>query len=234
MSRWDAGQILARLYHKDEKYLSLTNVVRDWVEFEGELSDRDFEAAAGNLVTNKYLVEHDSSYALTGDALEFSRNMLVFSNVITLTSGIEGPDGEVAVVGFSCLQGGVHDLLMIDFQQGKLELDSVSAAEVVDYIDAFMRKPLELLAPFTPKPVPKPLEPEAPQIPAKAKVQTCPKCGNSVTSGKKFCGSCGAALNTPPHAPVALRASASTCPKCGSPVTPRKKFCGSCGEKLVG
>lgn len=57
--------------------------------------------------------------------------------------------------------------------------------------------------------------------------QVCPSCRNPLTPGKKFCGSCGAAIVTVPP-PVA-----STCPHCGSPVRPGVKFCGSCGKKIV-
>lgn len=51
----------------------------------------------------------------------------------------------------------------------------------------------------------------------------CPKCGNEVAEGKKFCGKCG----------TQLQLSGPVCPSCGAAVTPGKKFCGKCGAPIV-
>ena len=66
-----------------------------------------------------------------------------------------------------------------------------------------------------------------PQIQVQAPVQnnqnpvsssnTCPSCGQPVTSGAKFCSNCGAKL---------------VCPECGQPRTPGAKFCPNCGNKF--
>lgn len=56
----------------------------------------------------------------------------------------------------------------------------------------------------------------------------CPKCGNEVQDGKKFCGKCGAKLET------AGSSGGAVCSKCGAPLTPGKKFCGKCGTPVAG
>jgi hypothetical protein len=234
LSGWPVSAISSQAKEKDDKYQWMTNVIRIWTEYQGDLPEGEVRNALDALVTREFCTEQGGSYALNGDALEFAGNMLLFSNILTLTAGIEGPDGRVALVGFSCIQSGIHDLLMIDFQNGKLELDMVSAGEVMEYVDAFMRKPLDLLAPITPKPeavkepAPAPTMEVSGAVPA---VVTCPKCGYSGTPGKKFCGACGAPLSI--SQPVSGNTDAlSTCPKCGSPVIPGKKFCGTCGTKI--
>lgn len=57
----------------------------------------------------------------------------------------------------------------------------------------------------------------------------CPKCGNEVQDGKKFCGKCG---NKMEISGGAIQTN-NVCPQCGAPVTPGKKFCGKCGAKLI-
>ncbi|MBO4639513.1 MAG: zinc-ribbon domain-containing protein [Treponema sp.] len=57
----------------------------------------------------------------------------------------------------------------------------------------------------------------------------CPKCGNEVQEGKKFCGKCGTKLDTG----NAGAASGAVCAKCGAPLTPGKKFCGKCGTPVA-
>ena len=58
---------------------------------------------------------------------------------------------------------------------------------------------------------------------------TCPKCGNEVPEGKKFCGKCGTKLEL---APVVNNAT-NICAKCGAELTPGKKFCGKCGTPVA-
>ena len=58
---------------------------------------------------------------------------------------------------------------------------------------------------------------------------TCPKCGNEVPEGKKFCGKCGTKLEV---APVVNNAT-NICAKCGAELTPGKKFCGKCGTPVA-
>lgn len=60
----------------------------------------------------------------------------------------------------------------------------------------------------------------------------CPKCGNEVAEGKKFCGKCGVRLDTS-KTQVAPKEDGLVCPNCGSPIMPGKKFCGKCGTKLI-
>ena len=47
----------------------------------------------------------------------------------------------------------------------------------------------------------------------------CPQCGTDNSTGRKFCGECGAGLSI-------------ACPACGSAVEPGTKFCGECGTAL--
>ena len=61
----------------------------------------------------------------------------------------------------------------------------------------------------------------------------CPKCGNEVADGKKFCGKCGTKLEAVTQEQPSS-AKAAVCPSCGAPVAPGKKFCGKCGAKLEG
>ena len=51
------------------------------------------------------------------------------------------------------------------------------------------------------------------------RITICPKCGKPSGDGK-FCGSCGARLDS------------GKCPSCRADVPEGNKFCGECGEKL--
>src|SRR6266700_3169763 len=51
---------------------------------------------------------------------------------------------------------------------------------------------------------------------------SCPKCGNQVQQGARFCPNCGATMAPPAAATI-------PCPECGKPVTAGAKFCPECG-----
>lgn len=51
----------------------------------------------------------------------------------------------------------------------------------------------------------------------------CPKCGNQIPEGEKFCGKCGFKL--PEYILV--------CPKCHKGYNDNRTYCGECGEKLT-
>ena len=52
-----------------------------------------------------------------------------------------------------------------------------------------------------------------------APLMICERCGTENRAGRKFCGTCGAAL-------------AESCPACGTVAEPGDRFCGSCGGPL--
>ena len=102
-------------------------------------------------------------------------------------------------------------------------------AFVSDYASDYADAPAPV-----PAPAPAPVSASAP-APAPAPVDganLCPRCGNSIKPGAKFCVRCGAKLAAQPQteAPAGQR----TCPKCGKVITnPNMKFCTGCGTKLV-
>src|SRR4030088_356717 len=51
---------------------------------------------------------------------------------------------------------------------------------------------------------------------------TCAVCGEEVGAGFRFCGQCGAPLES------------LSCPECGSANPPDHRFCGRCGGPLAG
>lgn len=63
--------------------------------------------------------------------------------------------------------------------------------------------------------------PSAPASASKPSTETCPYCGTTLISGKKFCDTCGKALR-----------ESKTCSKCGAEVRGEAAFCANCGNKL--
>lgn len=56
-----------------------------------------------------------------------------------------------------------------------------------------------------------------------SKKKICPKCNSVIPAGMKFCGTCGASVETPKR----------TCANCGAEIPDNMKFCGQCGTPFV-
>jgi VWFA-related protein len=91
--------------------------------------------------------------------------------------------------------------------------------------------PLPPAGPGTPPPPwPAPgLPPPALPWSATADASACPRCGNVVKAGVRFCGQCGYDRASRPVPP---QAQAAACPRCGNPVRSGAGFCGKCGNRL--
>lgn len=63
-------------------------------------------------------------------------------------------------------------------------------------------------------------QPQQPPAAPQPAMQPCPKCGNGVVVGAKFCANCGQPMGSDTH----------PCPKCQAEVKNGAKFCSSCGQ----
>ncbi len=72
---------------------------------------------------------------------------------------------------------------------------------------------------------------EKADTPAPAAGLTCPRCGQPLRAGARFCGRCGAQLEEPAEAPPPPL-DEPRCPVCHAPVRPGARFCGACGHAL--
>ncbi|HYY92377.1 MAG TPA: SPFH domain-containing protein [Candidatus Dormibacteraeota bacterium] len=66
---------------------------------------------------------------------------------------------------------------------------------------------------------------QQPMMQPQAVMIACPKCGNQVQQGARFCPNCGNTMTPPTAATVA-------CPNCGKSVAAGAKFCPECGQKM--
>jgi hypothetical protein len=162
----------------------LGNVLMELLSLEGISSEDRVRTAAESLVQKGYALKQGSSYRLSEILLTLAGRMLIFDNALILTSGYLSAGGSLSIAGFTCLQAGIHDLLIIDAAADSVTFQTVSSAGVLDNVQTWFSdvQKLETL--------------DAGQAGATVS-QTrkfCPQCGAAFQPGRKFCGGCGAKL----------------------------------------
>lgn len=165
----------------------LSNVLLDLLSLEGILSIEQVRAAAESLVQKGYALKNPATYRLSDVTLALARRMLIFDTALTLTSGYVGKSGALSVVGFTCLQAGIHDLLLIDAGEDAVTLQSVSSAGIIDSVQTYFTD-LHTLEKMESAPGAKPAV-------SSQRRKFCPQCGSALPSAKKFCPQCGAKIS---------------------------------------
>jgi hypothetical protein len=143
-----------------------------------------FRKALDSLVNRGLVLRSSSSFKLNDDAQFLARRMLVFDTALTLTAGHLGNDGTVTVAGFTCLQAGVHDLIVVDVSGETVGIKSTSSFAILGLVRTFLSDASEL----------EKLEAPAAPVPTVQARKFCAQCGTAIQPGRKFCGSCGAKI----------------------------------------
>lgn len=240
----DIESIYQMLARKEKKSLQLIDIFKELMGAEKFTSANSVKQVLERLSANGSTTRNNGNYALNDELTYLSRRFLVFDNILTLTSGRVGKNGRVGVVGFTCIQAGVHDLLLIDANEGVVQMESISSAAVLGYTSHFLKDGAALKNlddNMQPEIMPSSKIPQPPRIPQRPSVLgktaeqelsqknleqpgaiTCSKCGTPNPAGAKFCAKCGADMASKPK----------FCPKCGNATATNEKFCRKCGWKL--
>jgi hypothetical protein len=176
----DIPALLRTTSRKGDNTQWLVNVLLDLLSMDGIPSEDLLRSALESLVQKGHAAKSASSYRLGEGTLALARRMLLFDTALTLTSGYLKND-VLNIAGFTCLQAGVHDLLVIDASADSVTLQSVSSASVLGSVHTFFTdiQTLEKLD-----------TPAAGTAPPQTR-KFCPQCGTAITPERKFCGSCG-------------------------------------------
>ena len=196
-------------------------LIRTVSAFSGDVPEEDVEAAVTALLAAGHVVAGDSeALALSPTLSTLASRFITLDSFLTLQSGLMGPDGAISMLGILVIQGGVNDLLALDFQGGMVRFDSLSAAEVMRIVEHFLTKQEVLRAAVAQ---------DADLATAEAvrgEPGACPNCGAAIAHDQAFCEACGVALSVLETDAVARP---QFCTNCGKPMDIDSRFCAECG-----
>jgi len=114
------------------------SIFKKMLDIHGTFMAEVVPAALDGLISKGHVKKEGGFYSLSDTLLHLSRRMVLIERYMTVTSVKLGEDNELALAGFTCLQSGINDILMIDAGKGKARLETMSSARLLDYLGVFM------------------------------------------------------------------------------------------------
>lgn len=106
-----------------------------------ETSPAAVDQALRNLEMAGHASRNGHGYGLGSSALLLAYRLLLPEAELEAAVIAESQQGQIIGSGFTCLQSGVHDFLLLELTGNKVGLETVTAATVVEYLRAMLARP---------------------------------------------------------------------------------------------
>lgn len=101
------------------------------------LSLQQVHNAIEQLMRQGILEQKGMQYQLTGDFARLSDRMIIIDNVLSIQVLRQDDQDNTICAGFTCIQAGVHDLLLLDSDGNDIVMETISSAKLLDYLEQF-------------------------------------------------------------------------------------------------
>jgi hypothetical protein len=91
------------------------------------------------LVTKGLIIEKDRQYHLSEALCQLANRMIVIDNVLAIETIGSGKNAKRNSAGFTCMQAGIHDLLVIDYDGAEVVIETISSAALLENIKNFLK-----------------------------------------------------------------------------------------------
>ena len=98
------------------------------------LTQNQVQEAIKNLIDKGIIVAKGSQYVLSEEFLILSNRMIVIDDVISVQTYKQENDG-VINSGFTCIQAGVHDLLLLDYDGNEISFETITSTRLIEYME---------------------------------------------------------------------------------------------------
>lgn len=102
------------------------------------LNQKQIQDALNHLSENGIIIKHDNQYQLSTDLCVLANRMIIIDNIITVEALSINDDNEIVGTGFTCMQSGIHDLLMMDYDGEKISFETINSLLLLKYMERFL------------------------------------------------------------------------------------------------
>lgn len=101
------------------------------------LTLQQIHSAIEQLVSKGIIEQKGTQYQLVGEISHLSDRMIIIDNVLSMQVSRQDEQSNTISAGFTCIQAGVHDLLLLDYDGKDIVFETVTSAKLLDYLDQF-------------------------------------------------------------------------------------------------
>ena len=101
------------------------------------LSQSRIQEAVNQLIEKGIVIKKGEQYLLSEEFSLLSNRMVIVDNVISVQTYKK--DGSAIInSGFTCIQAGVHDLLLLDYDGNTLQFKTITSSKLIEYVEHIM------------------------------------------------------------------------------------------------
>ena len=67
-----------------------------------------------------------------------SNRMIIMDNILSVLTSKQDETGGILSTGFTCVQSGVHDLLLLDYNGKEIIFETISSVRLMDSLERFL------------------------------------------------------------------------------------------------
>lgn len=103
------------------------------------LRQEQLKKVLDQLVDKKLILEMHGQYQLSDSLAQLANRMIVIDNILAIETIGTDKDNTRTSAGFTCLQAGIHDLLVLDYDGIDVLIETISSASLLENIKSFLK-----------------------------------------------------------------------------------------------
>jgi hypothetical protein len=188
---FDLDMVMNKITNRKEHLQSLEYVIQSRIILNTLPTQKDLESACKTLAEKGFVVRQGEKFRLSDALYAVAGRLLIIDSFVVIETGRLDESGTMSGGSFISLQAGVNDILYIEGHAEEIIVKYITGFELMDLIGKFLSDPTIITTPEQVQPVTSAQQPAA-NIPGK---KFCPSCGTAIQAGKKFCPQCGAKIS---------------------------------------
>lgn len=114
------------------------SVINEIIGEHATLSLAQVQEAINQLITKGVLVQNGGQYQLTGELSLLPGRMIIVDNILSVQASKLNETNGIISSGFTCIQSGVHDLLLLDYNGKEILFETITSARLLQYLERFL------------------------------------------------------------------------------------------------
>lgn len=129
-----------RMVHGSSKSIQwLVYCISEVIGEDISLKQDQVKEVLDNLKDKGVVSEQYGQYQLSDELSQLASRMIIINNIMTLETIRNNSEEELVSAGFTCIQSGVHDILLLDYDGSEVLFETVSSEILLEYIDKFLK-----------------------------------------------------------------------------------------------